>query len=87
MSRRAVLHIASMLWVELPSADAAVALFRDRISPQDEEAIRRVGRGESLLMRMTAPGPIGWAKRPIITCEGRGDGGVHLLVMTFTEVA
>ena len=32
MSGRTVLHIASMLWAELPSADAAVALFRDRIS-------------------------------------------------------
>ena len=80
MSGGTVVHIASMLLLELPSADVAVALFRGRISPQDAEAIRRVARGESLLMRMTAPGPIGWAKRPIITCEGRGDGGVNLLL-------
>ena len=87
MSGRTVLHIASMLWAELPSADAAVALFRDRISAQDAEAIRRVARGESLLVRMTAPGPIGWAKRPIITCEGRGDGGVHLLLADLDHAA
>jgi hypothetical protein len=29
---------------------------------------------------MTAPGPIGWASRPVITCEGRSDGGVVLFL-------
>jgi hypothetical protein len=52
--------------------------FSRHLSQEFSEAIGRVASGESRLVRFTGPAPIDWASRPLVTCEGRGDGGMDL---------
>ena len=74
------MHIASMLLVNLPSIDAVQAFFNHKLRLRDIEAIDRVVRGESTLVRMVGVRPVAWARRPIFTCERREGGGVHVLL-------
>ena len=74
-------YLPSLLWSQFKTAEtAARRLFGSAPPPELGEALGRVARGESLLLRMAVTGPVAWVSQPVFTCSPRAGGGVDVFL-------